>query len=379
MSLIIKLEGPILEKDKGKDMKKWLGIIIQVVVGMIIGFFGSLYAAEKLSAKWGRLGIIWFILFVYIGTFIQINIHEFGHYIFGKILGYKLMSYRIGIFTWNYENGKMKFSIIKNNGYGGLCAMLPPQQGLEGYKELLFYAGGILLNILTGLLFIGLSFLLGISAIISSFFFILGIVGLFLGILNLISFFTENHPTDGKIIWSKILKKPFAEEMMAMNKMMSQLSAGIRPRDLNIDSSLDIDKAEMFHRVVILYKYYKALDSNNLEDMEHNARILEENIEAFPAYSLPGLYYELCFLACISGDEEKAKKYYEKAGKILERDKDVNGLRVKAYFEYYINKDHKAASTHCDNALAVANKFPIRGQALMEEDLVKALKEKIES
>ena len=80
-------------------------------------FFGSLYAAEKLSAKWGRLGIIWFILFVYIGTFIQINIHEFGHYIFGKILGYKLMSYRIGIFTWNYENGKMKFSIIKNNGY----------------------------------------------------------------------------------------------------------------------------------------------------------------------------------------------------------------------------------------------------------------------
>lgn len=368
-----------MEKTKEKEMKKWSGIIIQVVIGMIMGLLGSIYAVDKLSSKWGMIAPILLILFVYIGIFVHINIHEFGHYIFGKIFGYKLISYRIGIFAWNHENGKMKLSIIKNNGYGGLCAMLPPEKELEDYKEILFYAGGILLNILSGLLFIGVALIFpGFSETIKSFFSLLGIVGLFLGILNLMSFFSGNNPTDGKIIWSKILKKPLADKMMILNKMIAQLSAGIRPRELNIDESIDLDKAEIFDLMTIFYKYYKALDSNKLEDMKYNAKILEENIEAFPAHSLPGLYYELCYLACISGDEEKARKYYEKAGKILERDKDVNGFRVKASYEYYINKDLEVAAAYCDNALAVVNKFPIRGQALMEEDLVKVLKKEIE-
>lgn len=367
-----------MEKAKEKDFKKWAGIIIQVVIGMTIGILGSIYASEKIAGG-GVLGILLMLIFIYIAIFLHINIHEFGHFVFGKTFGYKLISYRIWIFAWNYENGKMKFSIIKSNGYGGLCAMIPPEKELEVYKELLFYAGGILLNILSGILFIRVNYIFtGLSETIKFFFAIIGIVGIFLGSINLLSFFTGNIPTDGKIIWSKILKKPLADKMMIVTKLMAQLSAGIPPRDLVIDPDMELDK-ETFDLYIILYKYYKALDSNNVEEMNSNARILEKNIEFFPAHSLPSLYYELCYLACISGDEDKAKNYYEKAGKILERDKDVNGLRVKAYYEYYINKDLEAAATYCDNALAVVNKFPVKGQAFMEEDLVKALKEKIEN
>lgn len=369
-----------MEKTKEEKKKKWLSTLIQVIIGMVIGALGSIYAVNKLAGKWGAFGPILLVLFMYIGIFIHINIHEFGHYIFGKIFGYRLISYRIGFFTWNYENGKMKFSIMKNNGYGGLCAMIPPQKELETYMEILFYAGGIILNILSGVLFISFTYIFsGLSETTNLFFYVLGIVGLFSGIVNLASFFSGNNPTDGKIIWSKIFKKPFADKMMVISKIGSQLVAGIRPRDLTIDLSIDLDEPQIYDLFAILYKYYKALDSNKLEDMNDNIKIMEEKIEAFPSYLLPALYNEFCYFACISGNKDKAKIYYEKAGKILERDKDVNGHRIKAYYQYYINKDLKAAADHCDSALVVADKYPGRGQAFMEEDLVKALKEKIEN
>ena len=78
-------------------------------------------------------------------------------------------------------------------------------------------------------------------------------------------------------------------------------------------------------------------------------------------------------------NEDKAKAYYLKGGKILQGDKDIIGLRVKAYYKYYINKNIESASTLCESALLVADKFPIKGQGLMERDLVNKLKGLIES
>ena len=157
--------------------------------------------------------------------------------------------------------------------------------------------------------------------------------------------------------------------------MSSQLSGGVRPRDMQISSLGDINNPQAFDMITMLFSYFKALDNNNVEDMLYYVNLLEKNIETFPHYSLPSLYYELCYMACISGDEDKAKVYYEKGGKILQNDKDVNGLRVKAYYEYHTNKNLKLAIMFCENALAVADKFPVKGQALMEKDLIGNLKE----
>ena len=93
--------------------------------------------------------------------------------------------------------------------------------------------------------------------------------------------------------------------------------------------------------------------------------------------SIESFYYELCYNSCINNDQEKAKKYYKKSGKVLQKDKDVNGLRVKAYYEYYIKKNDKKAAKYCDKALAVVDKYPLKGQALMEKDLIKDLKNKL--
>lgn len=368
-------------KKESKEQKKskMLVVLIQLLIGGVAGFFGGLFAVDKLFFEgWTKTGLILFVLFMFISFFLHINIHEFGHFIFGKISGYRLISYRVSIFTWNNQNGKMKFSIIKNKGYSGLCAMIPPEKKVPIYKQMLFYSGGILFNILSGVIFISILYVYpNLEQSPKLFFATLGGIGLLLGTINLVPFVTQNNPTDGKIIWSLILRKPFANELMEINKMSSQLSAGIRPRDIQISASIDSDNPQAFDMTIILFSYFKALDLNNLEDMIHYIDLLEENIEVFPHQALPSLYYELCYIACICGDVDKAKAYYEKGGKILQNDKDINGLRVKAYYEYYINKDLKAVAMFCENALMVADRFPIKGQGLMEKDLIKNLIELI--
>lgn len=88
-----------------------------------------------------------------------INIHEFGHFVYGKLYGYKLLTYQIGFFSWSKENDKIKFSIIRNKGYSGLCSMIPPEKELPNYKDVLFYAGGIIFNVIIGAIFIIFAFI----------------------------------------------------------------------------------------------------------------------------------------------------------------------------------------------------------------------------
>ena len=114
---------------------------------------------------------------------------------FGKILGYKLMAYSIGMLYWGNENGKMKFAIRKYKDYDGFCAMIPPDQNLPNYKHGLYFAGGIIFNALAGLGFLMLAFR---STNISegSFYFliVLGILSLFIGAVNLLPLSSGNTP-----------------------------------------------------------------------------------------------------------------------------------------------------------------------------------------
>ncbi|MBN4069367.1 MAG: hypothetical protein COA82_01790 [Alkaliphilus sp.] len=345
------------------------------VLGLIIGVFDILTIIERmlgvrLDARFLLVSIVFFLISIFINT----SIHEFGHFFIGKIFGYKLMAYSIGMLYWGNENGKMKFSIRKYKDYAGFCAMIAPDQDLPNYKHGLYFAGGIIFNAVSGLGFLMLAVHSpNISEVSFYFLIVLGIVALFFGAINLLPLSAGNTPLDGKIIWSLVLQKPFAKQLLQVNKITAQLAAGVRPRDLNITSVDNTSKLQLFDILATHVFYFKALDSGNIEKMHYYMNLLEKNIEDIPFHALTPIYYELCYIACISSDEEKARKYYEKAGEILQQDKDSNGLRIKAYYEYYINNNFKEAMELCENAIAVLEKFPIKGQKLMEKDLLENL------
>lgn len=367
-----------LAENKMKKLSgfKLFNAVVYTVISMLIciALLSSWFTGEWADLKSISIDIIFLIIAFALG----VNIHEFGHVVFGKIVGYKLISYSIGPFTWLNENGTMRFCIRKNKGYGGLCSMMPPNKNLSNYQYGMYYAGGIFFNTLSAstlaVIYVAREQL---SDIVNSLFLDFVFCWVLLAGFNLLPLILGNNPTDGKLIWSMLIKSPFTEKLICLNKISVQRSSGSRPRDIPITVLPNTEKPDAFDMILVLYLYFKALDSANREETLKYAYMIEQNIGAFSNISLPAVYYELCFSACISGNIQKAKYYWDKAGSILKNDKDINGMRVKAYYEYYMNGSAGEALSCCKSAMKVAGKYPSVGQAIMEVSLVEKLQDEI--
>ena len=91
----------MMDLKKAEDKNKlWLFLkkVCYIGIWFIIGYLFSFilnetpitaYIDKKLFST--DVPIIISFLFIAIGFFINVNIHEFGHYIFGKLFGYKLI------------------------------------------------------------------------------------------------------------------------------------------------------------------------------------------------------------------------------------------------------------------------------------------------
>lgn len=350
-------------------MKK--GEKISIAVGILLGLvIVGIFIALDIKP----IEMIIFGLYIVISLFFIINIHEFGHYVFGKMAGYKLISFRIGPLCFTMENEKFKFMILKPKDYGGFCAMIPPKEEIEQYRHTIYYMGGILFNLISALIGILISFYT--DGYIQLFFIVFSLISFFTGILNALPIMSGNNPSDGMIVWSIILKKPFANDLLKLNRLSSQLSHGVRPKDIEIEFDLDGD-INFTQTYFLFYSYFKALDSKNYSKADYYIDLLEKNIDKISEVMLPGIYYEICFNYSIKEDKVNAEKNYLNAGEILQKDRDLNGLRVKSYYEYYINKNTQKSLAYANEALKVADKFPLKGQAIMEKELVIELIDKI--
>lgn len=359
-----------MKNDKKKKFK--LVHALPMVVGAILGVSTSIFKDSLDLEKFFNLKGLLILFLTIIATFLfAINIHEFGHFIFGKILGYKLLSYRIGFLTWNYENGIMKFSIEKNRGYSGLCVMINPDN-ISLKKQVLYYSGGIILNIISILVFT--IFAIIITNFTIKILFIVGlIITLIIVVYNLIPHTIANQPTDGKIIYSIVFKKPISQIILKITHIHALLVSGVRPKDIPYSEvNLDVqEEITIFEFLLIVQNYFTALDIEDTNMMKKYICIIENSINLIPSYTLSGVLHELIYYYSVMNiNNEKAVEYYGKTSKLLLKSKDINGLRVKCAYEFYINKDTQKALEYANNGLAVFDKYPIKGHALMEKNLI---------
>ncbi|MGJ9385320.1 hypothetical protein [Salipaludibacillus sp. CF4.18] len=179
------------------------------------------------------------------------------------------------------------------------------------------------------------------------------------------------------MIWGIIFKKAFVEQLIENKKILSQLSSGIRPKDMELHFEDDMVITNYYDATILYYYYLKALDMGDMQKIVSSINMLEKNLALLPALMQTPIYFDICFVACLTNDMEKAKSFYEKSGKTLQKDKDCNGLRIKAYYEFYVNNNNEAAFQLSNEAMLVTEVYPLKGQAIMEEDLIKQLLQKI--
>lgn len=347
-------------------------IVIFIVCCSSIGIaIGAYSAMNDISFNFKFIDIIVGYVFLLISLFLAINFHEFGHYLMGKSLNYRLLIYRIGFLSFSYENGRMKFEIINNKGYGGLCAMLPPREtNPSDRKHLLYFSGGVLANFMTGMLTLGINVFVETSRYESFFLIVFSICSILLGVINLIPFKTSgNQLTDGKIIWGILKKDASVSAMLTAFKLSVQLGSGTRPRELRM---ADIDPYIDDEPAILIYKCFSLLDAGEIDQLGLLSKLIISRLSDMSTVILPAVYGELVMIGCMTNDHQLIETYYPLVEKSLAKDKDVNGQRINAY--YQVNQGNvEQAQEHISNGKAVAGKFPIAGQAIMELDLLDKL------
>jgi len=368
-----------LEESSKKKKFSWKYIVVSL--GLVLAFsLGFLLSFLEIDISFMDHLSFWhfplMLLLFYIGVFLVINIHELGHLIFGKLLGYRFLMFRVGPLSIQKENEKLKFTFIKNVGYGGLCAMIPGEN--SSLKDFAVYStGGILFNILTGIGFIVSSFSLPQPVFTAVPLFLTGVLSIFLALLNAWPFFSMNQPTDGMMFFSILRKNPLAERFYESVILSKKLAMGVRPKDLGL-TPVDLPLKDFHELATVFYLYFMEMDQGHVEKAGEYLKVVEENLSKVPPYTLPAYYYELIYYNLLVGRLNLSAHYYEKAGKILQKDKDINGLRIKSYYAYYQEKNPTKAEKLAREGLVVMEKYPFRGQALFEEEQLKKLLSTIE-
>lgn len=130
-----------------------LAFLLQFLYGAAMGLCGmhGLLYADAASPGQLLLWVCWLVIAAAAALYGQVILHEGGHMVFGLLTGYRFVSFRIGSWMVQKENGKLRLHRYTLAGTGGQCLMVPPDipDGKIPYQ--LYNAGGALFNLFTAL------------------------------------------------------------------------------------------------------------------------------------------------------------------------------------------------------------------------------------
>ena len=212
--------------------------IIFLIIGMGVGFFLALYLKSTLiiasSEQFNKklLYIIVVLITMYISLFIQIIIHEAGHLIFGLLTGYKFRSFRIFNLMFIKENEQIKMKKLSLAGTAGQCLMCPPDIKNGKMPVILYNLGGVITNIITGLIFLVLYYISEGIPLLADAMIISLVFAFIFAISNGIPLKTQSVNNDGhntlELLGNENAKKAFFTQM----KIAEKSAENIRLKDM---------------------------------------------------------------------------------------------------------------------------------------------------
>lgn len=222
--------------EKKQKRQKFLGQLAGMVCSLLMGGIGGVLVAKLLAGRSLREQL-WLLLIalvcLYAAMFLQIVIHEAGHLLGGLWSGYGFSSFRIGRFLWLKENGHLTSKRLSLPGTGGQCLMIPPKLADGKLPIFRYHLGGSGLNLLTALLFAGMSALC--PPLPALFFQILAVVGLGFGLMNGIPMKLGTINNDGRNALDLAKSPEAVRSIWIQMKVVEQSSRGIRIKDMPED------------------------------------------------------------------------------------------------------------------------------------------------
>jgi hypothetical protein len=325
--------------DKVKRGLKFVVIYgLCVVIGLLIGE----YLIPNIPDFEQSFGFVWFfILIMVISLFMSIAIHELGHFIMGRLTGYRFFSFRLFSFMIEIQpNHRLKFMMMKAPGMSGQCLMTPDENRVM--PIFWYHFGGVLFNLLFFVLAFGI-FLLNYSSKINLWMMLTMVFNGFLAVTNWISF--KNLQNDGKNYREMKANPVSREAIQRMLLIIRDLNHGKRISELTILPVREqLSYKYLIQARLLLLHAIKDLFQNNvdsfLSEMDRYERSIGTQTGIHVNVMKPYLYF-----AHLLKDQARAIETKDKITQtIISTCKREPFFALIMYYEAFLKNDKNAIS-----------------------------------
>ena len=142
-------------KTRSRNSGNALGMLCMVLFGAALGIAAGrelFEIVEGVSFGQYLLHVAWLIVMMTAALYLQLILHEGGHLVCGLLTGYRFVSFRIGSWMVQRENGKLRFHCYALAGTAGQCLLAPPAMKDGKMPYVVYNLGGVGVNLLSALL-----------------------------------------------------------------------------------------------------------------------------------------------------------------------------------------------------------------------------------
>lgn len=295
---------------------------------------------------------------------IEVAVHEIGHLLFGFIGGMKFLSVSMNRIAFSRTKPHIRFSL---EGYAGATQMVPKNGNCMRKKIMLFTAGGMVLNLIYGAVFLVLFFTVERYPTLL-FFELFAPLNLMEGLIALYPAELPAGKTDGAVFSGLICKSPEEDVMLRIFQAQGILHKGSFSeisRELLFDAPVIREDEAAFCALTQLRWQYLVWNGDEEGAIRECGR-LEALTEYLPKSVRAEISCDLAYAYAEKGNAEKASRY------LLDAE---TASKTCAYrrAEAAVRKLNGRSEGAAEEALALAEKLPLNGMREFEKKLLRSL------
>ncbi len=241
-------------------------------------------------------------------------IHEGGHLIFGRLSGYKFVSFRIFNYTFIKKDGKIAIKPFSVAGTGGQCLLSPPDAEEAKIPVVWYNLGGVIANLVSILIILPI-FRMNINPFVKEFGLIFILASAIMIVLNGIPLRISGICNDGMNAIQLRKNKEGKHGMLIQLRANALIQEGIRPKDMPGEFFLmqeSIDYKDTLQVSIPVMAASRLLDEGRIADARKSfEELYRHSADIMPLY-VKEIACELTYIYLVEGEIDKAKELYTK-------------------------------------------------------------------
>lgn len=372
------------KRKKTENKGRWTIFLIYGLVGIVYCLFIDNPNPIKEGPSYYMHSVL-LLIALYVAELIQIIFHEAGHLIFGLLTGYRFSSFRIVNLMWVKLDGRVQFRRLNFTGIGGQCLMIPPDLKDGKMPVMLSNLGGAIVNLVTAIICVGLSFLCPAHSPFWMILMILAVMGLLNALLNGLPIQTSRVRNDGKNAQDLFHNEEAIRALWIHLKVCEQELKGIRIKDMPDEwftVPSDESMENQFIALIGAYAYSRLMDQRRFDEADALIEHLLSLQNVFSDDSRGLLVCERMYVEMISKNRKEIldEMRTEDQLKIMKAmKKSLTVLRTEYVYALLVEGDLEKAKEIKAKFYQRAKFNPYSGEIESEVELIKLAEERMAS